>query len=35
MFAFDVFFPFAIVAAILGLWSLLSGMPSWLLHLFN
>ena len=35
MFAFGIFFPLAIVAAILGLWSLLVGMPPWLLHLVN
>ncbi|HEY2210299.1 MAG TPA: hypothetical protein VGH62_01525 [Bradyrhizobium sp.] len=35
MFAFGVFFPLAIVAAILGLWSLLFEMPFWLLHLLS
>jgi hypothetical protein len=35
MFAFGVFFPLAIVAAILGLWELLLEMPSWLLHLLS
>jgi hypothetical protein len=35
MFAFGIFFPFAIVAAILGLWALLLEMPSWLLHLLS
>jgi hypothetical protein len=30
MFAFGFFFPLAIAAAILGLWSLLFEMPSWL-----
>jgi hypothetical protein len=35
MFAFGVFFPFAIIAAILGLWSLLVGMPPWLLHMVS
>jgi hypothetical protein len=33
MFAFGFFFPLAIVAAILGLWSLLLAVPSWLLHI--
>ena len=35
MFAFGIFFPLVIVAAILGLWSLLVGMPPWLLHMVS
>ncbi|HEY2210801.1 MAG TPA: hypothetical protein VGH62_04100 [Bradyrhizobium sp.] len=35
MFVFGVFFPLAIIAAILGLWSLLVGMPTWLLHMVS
>jgi hypothetical protein len=35
MFAFGIFFPMVIVAAILGLWSLLVGMPPWLLHMVS
>jgi hypothetical protein len=33
MFALGVFFPLAIVAAFLGAWSLLFGMPTWLFHM--
>jgi hypothetical protein len=32
MFALGVFFPFLILAAMMGLWSLLFGIPAWLVN---
>ncbi len=35
MFAFGLAGPCAIIAALLGLWSLLFGIPAWLLHMIQ
>jgi hypothetical protein len=35
MFVFGLAGPFAMIAALLGLWSLLFGIPLWLLHLVH
>jgi hypothetical protein len=33
MFVFGIFGPFALIAGLLGLWSLLFGIPVWLMHM--